>query len=143
NHFPADEAGKDRAARGTLQGEHCEFARAVARDAAEAGVVAAPARPEPEALAAHLPDGRIVEDTPVLVHEQAVDDLTGDQIFQSPRLERLERAFACKLIETHKREVEKPRSAAGGEVLLGRAHSARTSMKVPTATQRPATMRRW
>src|SRR5688572_12488764 len=97
---------------------------------------------EPEALVGQAPDGCVVEDAAVRIEDQRVRDLSRCERAQVARLEARQFRFLRKFIKPHERKVEQARRAARGEVLLDAAHSERTSMKMPTATQSPAAMHR-
>src|SRR5947208_59752 len=133
----ADKARKDAAARRALESEDRVLARAVA--AAEGA--AAPGE-KPEALAVQAPHRRVDENAAVVFQEKRVGDLPGCECIEVARLKRLNFGLSLELVKAHEGEVEQARRAAGGEMLLARAHSERKSRKPPLATKRPPARRR-
>src|SRR5262245_57304187 len=135
--FLADQARKDAAARRTLQRENRERAGGVM-----AAVAGAAAGEKPEPVGVQAPHGRVDQHRAVRLEQQRVGDLPGHERGEVARLQRLQLGPAVELVQAHEREVEQARAAAGGQGLVDAAHSERASMKTPTATHRPAAMRR-
>src|SRR6267378_6596192 len=115
------------------------FAGAVARDAAQALRVAAPAGEEPPAIGIEPPCGGVVEDAAIVVQEKRVGDLAGLEVLE---VAALHAQHAGKLVVPHEGEVEQARRAPGCEVLLASAHSERQSSRPPLMTHSAPARRR-
>src|SRR5207237_5167861 len=88
------------------------------------------------------PEGGVDEDGAVVVEKQRVDQLAGSDAVEGARLQSLEGGTPREFEEAHEGEVEQADRPAGREMLFDRVHSARTSMKLPTAMHKAAAKRR-
>src|SRR6266850_3226774 len=134
-----DQAPEDARARRSLQRGDGIFARAVARDAAQALRVAAPAGEEPPAIGIEPPCGGVVEDAAIVVQEKRVGDLAGLEVLE---VAALHAQHAGKLVVPHEGEVEQACRAPGGDVLFASAHSERQSNRPPLMTHSAPARRR-
>src|SRR5437868_4935498 len=148
----AGEPGKCTAACGTLQREHGEFIGTLAhahvesaRDLLNDINVGAPAGEQPPASFGVLPQRRVNEHSCIILQQQRVNDAPCFERGERARLHVVQKSacsYAFDFDDAHERKVEQPNRAASGEMLIDCVHSARTSMKTPTATHSvPATRR--